>query len=113
MGGSSGGVAVTPGGGASGGGASGGGSNPRKFSEKIALHKQKEAEEKMEFEKMMSELKAVKGRDNSSAGGPVTAASAAAATAATAPAPTATSSAASMGGAVNGTAAISVQRVSL
>ena len=109
MGGSSGGVAVTPGGGASGGGASGGGSNPRKFSEKIALHKQKEAEEKMEFEKMMSELKAVKGRDNSSAGGPVTAASAAA----TAPAPTSTSSAASMGGAVNGTAAISVQRVSL
>ena len=112
MGGSSGGVAVTPGGGASGGGASGGGSNPRKFSEKIALHKQKEAEEKMEFEKMMSELKAVKGRDNSSAGGPVTAASAAA-PAATAPAPTSTSSAASMGGAVNGTAAISVQRVSL
>ena len=111
MGGSSGGVAVTPGGGASGGGASGGGSNPRKFSEKIALHKQKEAEEKMEFEKMMSELKAVKGRDNSSAGGPVTAASAAAAV--TAPAPTSTSSAASMGGAVNGTAAISVQRVSL
>jgi hypothetical protein len=36
-------------------------SNPRKFSEKIALHKQKEAEEKAEFDKMMKELTAVKG----------------------------------------------------
>lgn len=46
-----------------GGGASGASSatNPRKFSEKIALHKQREAEEKKEFEKMMNELKAVKG----------------------------------------------------
>ena len=35
-------------------------SNPRKFSEKIALHKQKEAEEKAEFEKMMKELTGMK-----------------------------------------------------
>eukprot|EP00095_Tigriopus_kingsejongensis_P004128 maker-scaffold122_size333723-snap-gene-2.37 protein:Tk04128 transcript:maker-scaffold122_size333723-snap-gene-2.37-mRNA-1 annotation:"conserved hypothetical protein" len=48
------------GGSTSGSGASSG-SNPRKFSEKIALHKQREAEEKKEFEKMMNELKAVKG----------------------------------------------------
>jgi hypothetical protein len=31
--------------------------NPRKFSEKIALHKQKEAEEKEAFERIMAECK--------------------------------------------------------
>lgn len=36
-------------------------SNPRKFSEKIALHKQKEAEEKADFEKLMQELNSIKG----------------------------------------------------
>ena len=53
-------AAAPPGGGAP-SPSSGSVSNPRKFSEKIALHKQREAEEKKEFEKMMSELKAVKG----------------------------------------------------
>uniref|UniRef100_A0A0K2TZJ2 Transducer of regulated CREB activity N-terminal domain-containing protein n=1 Tax=Lepeophtheirus salmonis TaxID=72036 RepID=A0A0K2TZJ2_LEPSM len=35
--------------------------NPRKFSEKIALHKQKEAEDKLEYDKIMSECAMVKG----------------------------------------------------
>lgn len=33
--------------------------NPRKFSEKIALHNQKQAEETAEFEKIMREVQGV------------------------------------------------------
>lgn len=33
-----------------------GGSNPRKFSEKIALHNQKQAEETRAFEQLMTDL---------------------------------------------------------
>ncbi len=38
--------------------------NPRKFSEKLALHRQRQAEEKAEFEQMMKELNEVKGMSN-------------------------------------------------
>lgn len=33
-----------------------GGSNPRKFSEKIALHNQKQAEETLAFDQLMTDL---------------------------------------------------------
>ncbi|XP_056632757.1 CREB-regulated transcription coactivator 1 isoform X5 [Diorhabda carinulata] len=39
--------------------------NPRKFSEKIALHNHREAEETAAFEKIMREVKEVKGKDES------------------------------------------------
>ena len=39
-------------------------SNPRKFSEKIALHNQKADEEKSEFEKIMKDLKGIKKQGN-------------------------------------------------
>lgn len=45
-------------------GASGITSNPRKFSEKIALHNQKADEEKSEFEKIMKDLKGIKKQGN-------------------------------------------------
>ncbi|KAJ3593550.1 hypothetical protein NHX12_005884 [Muraenolepis orangiensis] len=38
-----------------------GGSNPRKFSEKIALHNQKQAEETRAFEQLMTDLNVSRG----------------------------------------------------
>ena len=48
------------------GGPGAGSSNPRKFSEKIALHRQKEAEERAEYEKIMQELRPLKGMSTGS-----------------------------------------------